>query len=119
MKTFAVNVVPVAKVDEWREFAAEAESGEYADDHRAMLRRIGVESEHIFIQDSPDGAQMVLVWEGIEPERAQQAMGQLMLDPQSDYERTVLLDRVVRELHGLDPTGAPPPAVEKVVAIET
>lgn len=117
MKAFAVSVLPVAKVHEWREFAARAESGKYADDHRAMLRRIGVGREQIFFQESPEGAQMALVWEGIEPERAGQAMGELVQDPQSDYERTVL-DHVIRALHGVDPSAAPPPQVERAAAIE-
>ncbi len=118
MDKVAANVFPIVKVDEWREWCREVEHGERADAHREFLGRIGVTREHIFHQATPQGDMMIEVWEGVDPEEASAAMGNLLQNPQSDHER-YLVDHVVRELHGVDPTTAPAPAIEKVATIET
>jgi hypothetical protein len=118
MAAFAVSVMPIAKYDEWREFAQEIESGRYADDHRAFLRRIGVTRENVFAQRTPMGDVLVLVWDGISQDEAQRALQSELMNPQSDYERH-LVNYVVRELHGIDPTAGPPPTVEHVATIES
>ena len=116
--TFAVQVFPIAKLREWREFCESIETGERSGAHREMLERLGVTREHIFHQKAPTADVMVLVWEGVDQEQAAEGMGELIQKPQSEHER-YLVSHVVRELHGIDPTAAPPPQIEKIATVET
>jgi len=116
--TFAVQVFPIAKPREWREFCESIETGERSGAHREMLERLGVTREHIFHQKAPAAEVMVLVWEGVDQEQAAEGMGELIKKPQSEHER-YLVSHVVRELHGIDPTAAPPPQIEKIATVET
>ena len=116
--TFAVQVFPIAKPREWREFCESIETGERSGAHREMLERLGVTREHIFHQKAPAAEVMVLVWEGVDQEQAAEGMGELIQKPQSAHER-YLVSHVVRELHGIDPTAAPPPQIEKIATVET
>ena len=116
--TFAVQVFPIAKPREWREFCESIETGERSGAHREMLERLGVTREHIFQQKAPAAEVMVLVWEGVDQEQAAEGMGELIKKPQSEHER-YLVSHVVRELHGIDPTAAPPPQIEKIASVET
>ena len=116
--TFAVQVFPIAKPREWREFCESIETGERSGAHREMLERLGVTREHIFHQKAPAADVMVLVWEGVDQEQAAEGMGELIKKPQSEHER-YLVSHVVRELHGIDPTAAPPPQIEKIATVET
>jgi len=116
--TFAVQVFPIAKPREWREFCESIETGERSGAHREMLERLGVTREHIFHQKAPAAEVMVLVWEGVDQEQAAEGMGELIKKPQSEHER-YLVSHVVRELHGIDPTAAPPPQIEKIASVET
>jgi hypothetical protein len=115
--TFAVQVFPIAKPREWREFCDSIETGERAGAHREMLGRLGVTREHIFQQKTPDANVMVLVWEGVDQEQAAKGMGELIKKPQSEHER-YLVSHVIRELHGVDPTAGPPPQIEKIATVE-
>ena len=116
--TFAVQVFPIAKPREWREFCESIETGERSGAHREMLERLGVTREHIFHQKAPAADVMVLVWEGVDQEQAAEGMGELIQKPQSEHER-YLVSHVVRELHGIDPTAGPPPKIEKIATVET
>jgi hypothetical protein len=116
--TFAVQVFPIAKPREWREFCESIETGERSGAHREMLGRLGVSREHIFHQKAPAADVMVLVWEGVDQEQAAEGMGELIQKPQSEHER-YLVSHVVRELHGIDPTAAAPPQIEKIATVET
>ena len=116
--TFAVQVFPIAKPREWREFCESIETGERSGAHREMLERLGVTREHIFHQKAPAADVMVLVWEGVDQEQAAEGMGELIQKPQSEHER-YLVSHVVRELHGIDPTAAPLPQIEKIATVET
>jgi hypothetical protein len=117
MEPFAVSVMPIAKMDEWRAFADAIASGDRADAHREMLRRLGVKREHIRLQPTPDGHLIVLVWEGVDQERVGELMGDLLHNPRSDHERYVG-QHVVPDLHGIDLSAGPPPVTEKVATIE-
>jgi hypothetical protein len=109
MEKVAVAVMPVADLFAWREFAEEITTGERAED-RAFLRRGGVQTEHVFHQQTPMGDLAVLVWEGIDSEQLGAHMADLLQNPASDHER-YLRDHVVMKIHGVDLThGAPPPA---------
>ena len=116
-ETFAVQVFPIAKPQEWRQFCDSIESCERASAHREMLSRLGVDREHIFHQKGPNAEVMVLVWEGVDQKQAAEAMGELIEKPRSEHER-YLVSHVVRELHGIDPTAAPPPKIEKIATVE-
>ena len=118
MDTFAVQVFPIAKPREWREFCDSIASGERADAHREMLGRLGVSREHIFHQRTPQADVMVLVWDGVDQEQAVAGMGEILQKPQSEHER-YLASYVIRELHGIDPTAGPPPQIEKIATVET
>ena len=118
MEPFAVSVMPIAKMDEWRAFADEIDSGDRADAHREMLRRLGVKREHIRVQPTPMGDLMVLVWEGVDQEQVGELMGDLLQNPRSDYERYVG-QHVVPNLHGIDLSSGHPPMMEKVLTIES
>lgn len=118
MEPFAVSVMPIAKLDGWREFAREIESGDRSEAHREMLRRLGVKREHIRVAPSPAGHLMILVWEGVDQERLGELMGDMLQHPRSDHERYVG-EHVVPNLHGIDLSAGPPPMMEKVATIET
>jgi hypothetical protein len=118
METFAVTVFPVAKPDEWRAWVDSIASGERADAHRQMMRRLGIKREHIRHQASPAGDVMVLVWEGVEQDRAPELLADLVQNPQSEHERYIAT-HVIPELHGADPAAGPPPMVQNVATIET
>jgi hypothetical protein len=118
METFAVSVFPVAKPDEWRAFVDSIASGERADAHRQMLRRLGVKREHIRHQASPAGDVMILVWEGVDQDRVAPLMADMLQNPQSEHERYVGT-HVIPDLHGVDLSAGPPPMMQKVATIET
>ena len=118
MEPFAVSVMPIAKPDEWRAFADDIVSGDRADSHREMLRRLGVKREYLRVQPTPQGELLVLFWEGVDQERVAELMGDMLQNPRSDHERYVG-EHVVPILHGIDLSSGPPPAIEKVATIET
>jgi hypothetical protein len=118
METFAVSVFPVAKPDQWRAFIDSIESGERADAHRQMLRRLGIKREHIRYQPSPAGDLMVLVWEGVDQDSVAPLLADLLQNPQSEHERYIGT-HVIPDLHGVDPSAGPPPMMQKVATIET
>jgi len=118
METFAVTVFPVAKPGEWRAWVDSIASGDRADAHRQMMRRLGIKREHIRHQASPAGDVMVLVWEGVEQDRASELLADLVKNPQSEHERYIAT-HVIPDLHGADPAAGPPPMVQEVATIET
>jgi hypothetical protein len=117
METFAVAVFPVAKPDEWRAWADSIASGDRADAHREMMRRLGIRREHIRYQASPAGDVMVLVWEGVEQDRVAGLLGDLVQNPQSEHERYIAA-YVIPDLHGVDPSAGPPPVMANVATID-
>jgi hypothetical protein len=114
----AVEVFPIIDVPGWDQFAQEVTTGERAEAHAALLRRMGATREHIFKQSTPDGAMMILVWEGVEQEHADQHLADMVQYPQTDHER-YLVSHVIPNLHGVQPTHGPPPQIEKVGTVET
>ncbi len=117
METFAVMILPIAKLGEWREFCASAENGEMADGHRTFLRRLGVTREHIRHHASPRGDMAVLIWEGVDQDRVNSLLGDVVQNPQSEHEKYIAT-HVIPNLHGIDPIAGPPPETQKVATIE-
>jgi hypothetical protein len=111
-------VFPVAKPDEWRAWVDSIASGDRADAHRQMMRRLGIKREHIRHQASPAGDVMVLVWEGVEQDRVPELLADLVQNPQSGHERYIAT-HVIPDLHGVDPSAGPPPMMREVATIET
>jgi len=118
METFGVAVFSVAKPDEWRAWVDSIASGDRADAHRQMMRRLGIKREHIRHQASPDGDVMVLVWEGVEQDRVAPLLAELVQNPQSEHERYIAT-HVIPDLHGVDPSAGPPPIMQEVATIKT
>jgi hypothetical protein len=114
----AVQVLPIADVAGWRQFADEISTGERSEAHKKMLRRFGVTRERAFQESTPDGDVMVLIWEGVEQEEAATALREMVENPQSEHERYIV-SHVVPNFHGVDPTAGPLPPVEQVSVVET
>jgi hypothetical protein len=113
-----VQVFPVAKPDEWREFIESASTGEHAEGHRAMLRRLGVNREQVWAQATPAGQIMILVWDGMDPEKVGEHMGDLLQNPQTEHEKYIA-NYVIPVLHGANLADGPPPGTALVATIET
>jgi hypothetical protein len=105
-------------IPEWRAWVDSIASGDRADAHRQMMRRLGIKREHIRHQASPAGDVMVLVWEGVEQDRAPELLADLVQNPRSEHERYIAT-HVIPDIHGADPTAGPPPTVQNVATIET
>ena len=118
MDKFAVSVLPVTDVGAWREFLEEISVGSRSAAHKDFLRAGGVSTEHVILQPTPMGDLMVLVWEGVDQQGASALLGRVAQDPTTDHER-YLRDYVMPKLHGLDPTGPPPPEAERIVSTAT
>src|SRR5215467_13013276 len=117
VETFAVTVFAVAKPGEWWAWVDSIASGDRADAHRQMMRRLGIKREHIRHQASPAGDVMVLVWEGVEQDRASPLLTDLVQSPQSEHERYIAT-HVIPDLHGVDPSAGPPPVMQEVATID-
>ena len=72
-------------------------------------------TEHIFLQATPMGDLMVLVWEGVDGASATSHLGSVVENPQSDHER-YLRDHVIPKLHGIDVSQPSAPA-ERIATI--
>jgi hypothetical protein len=118
MTQMAVAVMPIADVGAWQEFADEISTGSRSDAHRAFLRRGGVRAETIFLQQTPMGDLMVLVWDGVDPDQLAAHFGSMLQDPASEHE-SYLRDYVIPKVHGIDITQPPPPPAQRIAEITT
>src|ERR1700710_1491315 len=55
MEKVAVAVMPITDIDAWQSFMKEISAGDRTEAHRAFLRRGGVQTEHVFRQQTPMG----------------------------------------------------------------
>jgi hypothetical protein len=117
MTDIAVAVMPIADKGAWTEFLDEISTGARCDAHRAFLRRGGVRSETIFLQETPMGDMMVLVWDGVDPDQLAAHFGSMLENPTTDHER-YMRDFVIPKVHGIDTT-QPPPAPAQQMAVIT
>ena len=118
MEKVAVSVMPITDMEGWKQFADEISSGSRAEAHREFLRRGGVTAERAFVQQTPMGALMVIVWEGVDQPAMNDFFADMMQNPASDHERYIR-DVAVAKLHGIDLTQPPPPPAEQMTTITT
>jgi hypothetical protein len=116
MAQMAVAVMPVADVGAWQEFTDEVSAGARSEAHREFLRRGGVSKETLFLQQTPMGDLMVLVWDGVDPDQLAAHFGSMLQNPASDHERH-LRDHVIPKVHGIDTTQPPPPPAQRIAEI--
>ena len=98
----AMPILP-GKLEEWRRFSGElmgARHGAY----EASRRRLGVR-EHSFLQHTPMGDLLIIVWEGENPMAAMAALA-ASRDPFDQWSA-----EKAKELHGVDPSQAASMAV--------
>jgi hypothetical protein len=119
MTQIAATVMPIADVETWQAFVDEVSTGgARSDAHRAFLRRGGVSKETLFLQQTPMGDLMVMVWDGVDNDQMAAHFGSLMQNPASDHER-YLRDYVIPKVHGIDTKQPPPPPARQVAGITT
>ena len=118
MEKIAVSVMPIADMDGWKQFADEISSGSRADAHREFLRRGGVTAERSFVQATPMGDLMVIVWEGVDQAAMNEFFADMMQNPASDHERYIR-DVAIAKFHGIDLTQPPPAPAEQMTTVTT
>jgi hypothetical protein len=119
MTQIAASVMPIADVGAWQAFVDEVSiGGARSDAHRAFLRRGGVREETLFLQQTPMGDLMVMVWDGVDSDQMAALFGSMMQNPASDHER-YLRDYVIPKVHGIDTAQPPPPPARQVADITT
>jgi hypothetical protein len=116
MAQMAVAVMPIADLSGWQEFTGEISTGARSEAHRAFLRRAGIRTESAFLQQTPMGDLMVLVWEGVDPEQMAAHFGSVLQNPTTDHER-YLADYVIPKVHGIDTSQPPPPPAQRITEI--
>lgn len=118
MTQIAVAVMPIAQLGAWRTFADEIATGARSDDHRGFLRRGGVSKETLFLQQTPMGDLLIMIWDGVDTDQMAAHFGSMLQEPANDYER-YLRDYVIPKLHGIDTQQPPPAPASKVAEITT
>ena len=118
MEKVAVSVMPIADMDGWKQFADEISSGSRAEAHREFLRRGGVTAERAYVQSTPMGDLMVVVWEGVDQPAMNEFFADMMQNPASDHERYIR-DVAIAKIHGIDLTQPPPPPAEQMTTVTT
>ncbi len=104
---FAIPILP-GKTDEWKaaiKEIAESRRAEWAE----REKRLGINTEKIWLQRTPMGDMVVLSWDVDDFETAFRML--MTSDHPFDKE---FRQRVVQDLHGMNPADPPPPANELV-----
>ncbi|MDX1690929.1 MAG: hypothetical protein R3290_07900 [Acidimicrobiia bacterium] len=118
MAPVAVMNAPIADRSYWDQWMEDVTgSTETNQAHRDYLRRRGITSEHVFLQDTPAGTMMTLVWEGITQDDADRMLQEIISGEATDHER-FMLEELMPKAHGIDPTEGPPPQVRHVTTLE-
>ncbi|SER94348.1 hypothetical protein SAMN05216199_1519 [Pedococcus cremeus] len=118
MEKVAVSVMPITDMGGLKQFTDEISSGSRAEAHREFLRRVGVSAERAYVQPTPMGDLMVLVWEGVDQAEMNERFGDMVQNPQSDHER-YLKDVVIPKIHGVDLSQPPPPPTQQFTTVTT
>lgn len=118
MADLAIMTVPIVDRSFWDDWMADVTgSGETNADHRDFLRQQGIRSEHVFVQETPGGTMMTLVWEGITQKEADAILERAMSDPSSEHVR-FMVEELLPKAHGVSADEEPPPPPDHVATIE-
>jgi hypothetical protein len=101
---FAAPILP-GKTPQWREMVAELRRR--SSEHERSQRDKGVETEHVWLQETPLGDIVIVYQEG---EDLASYMGKLL---QSDVPFDRWFAAQLAEVHGFDPS-QPPPQMEQI-----
>jgi hypothetical protein len=105
---FMSPLVP-GKLQTWMHYVREMKTT-YRADMEASRKRIGLTREEVWLQQSPDGACAVVYWEA--PDIAR--VFQRLMTSEEPFDRW-FRDRILVEVHGMNPAAPPPPMNEKVM----
>jgi Family of unknown function (DUF6176) len=105
---FASPVLP-GKLQTWMHYVREMKTT-HKSDLEASRKRMGMIKEEVWIQQMPTGAFAVVYWEAADIGKV---FEQLMTsqEPIDKWFR----DRILIEVHGMNPSAPPPPMNEKVM----
>jgi hypothetical protein len=105
---FMSPLVP-GKLQTWMQYVRDMKTT-YRSEFEASRKRLGLTKEEVWLQHSPEGACAVVYWEAADIPRV---FRDLMTsnEPFDKWFR----DRVLIEVHGMNPSAPPPPMNEKIV----
>ncbi|MEO7222434.1 MAG: hypothetical protein ABIY37_08175 [Devosia sp.] len=110
MATYAfMSPVLPGKLQTWMHYVREMKST-YQADLAASRRRMGLTKEEVWLEQMPTGAYAVVYWEA--PDIA--AVYQQMMTSDEPIDRW-FRDRILVEVHGINPAAPPPPMNEKIL----
>ena len=102
MSAYLFSVPLVAgKTDAWKKYVKEA-SGPRHDDYVKSRRRIGLDEEQVFLQQTPHGDMCVVRWEADNPKQVFENMAKSE-DPFDKWFR----DKILIECHNMDLSQTP------------
>lgn len=118
MTNAAIMNMPIADRDIWDGWMRDSESGAMSDEHREFLQRRGVTAEHVYVQETPEGPMMTLIWEGITQDDGNMLVKEVSANPTEKHER-YMVEELMPKAHGFDPRmDTLPPVPEHIVTIE-
>lgn len=104
---FVQPVLP-GKLDLWKQYLAELK-GSRSNDLKASRQRLGLTTEHVWLQKTHMGDFAIVYWEAADIGKVFEAF-MTSTDPFDVWFR----DKVLTEVHGMDFTKPPPPLNEQV-----
>jgi hypothetical protein len=110
MATYAfMSPVRPGKLQTWMHYVREMKTT-YKADMAASREKLGLTREEVWLQQAPDTAYAVVYWEAPDIGRVYQTL-MTSDDPFDKWFR----DRILIEVHGMNPSAPPPPMNEKVM----
>jgi hypothetical protein len=110
METYAfMSPVQPGKVQTWMHYVREMKTT-YKADMAASRKQVGMIREEVWLQQMPEGAYAVVYWEA--PDIAK--VFQQLMTSQKPFDKW-FRDRILIEVHGMNPSAPPPPMNEKVM----
>ncbi|MGD2246363.1 MAG: hypothetical protein PVI11_07445 [Candidatus Aminicenantes bacterium] len=91
----ATPILP-GKVDAWREWSRELEEEPRSSDYIAIMKKAGLSRIRVWLQEGPEGALAIMVYEGESPEAFLQEIAT------SGEDFSVWFREKIKDLHGYD-----------------
>ena len=104
-----MNPVLPGKVQAWKGYVKEM-TGPRAEAMKASRKRAGLTKEQVFLQDLPTGDFAVVYWEAVDIGKVFQT-----LRTSKDSFDQWFRDKVLVEVHGMNPSVPPPPMNEHIL----